>query len=143
MNILDTSIITFIILEITNIFILYFKPGFKYGNSLSVFKNYTKNLENDEINLFNKYMANWVANTKVIFIALLIIIVILGNNDIKLVTSIVLIPCIFLYFIRLHPIIKQMDKNELLNQKGYSTTLASMIISFILLFILSIIIYLV
>ncbi len=143
MTILDAALITFIILELSNVFILYFKPNFKHGNSLYVFKNYTDNIDNNDINLFNSYMANWVANSKAIFIILLIVIVLNGDNNIKLITAIMMIPSILLYFIRLHPIISKMDKKKLLNITGYSKTLASMIISFILLFIFSVILYMI
>ena len=37
--VLTIAIIVFIFMELSNVIIMYFKPDFKYGNSMTVFRN--------------------------------------------------------------------------------------------------------
>ncbi len=141
-NILNIVLAIFIVLELSNIIILYFKPDFKHGNSMNIFKVWNKEDKEDE-KLFKKYMANWVAGTKLIFIMLLIVILVLGTNEIKLWSLIVVIPSIATYYFKLYPLMKKMDDKDYLTQKGYSKTLTAMITSFIVMFIIAIIIYII
>ncbi len=143
MNILDISIITFILMELSNVLILYFKPKFKYGNGIAVFDDY-QIAENDKsMFLFVNYLKNWVANVKLIFIVLLFVILIKGDDELKVLSLIVLIASIFVYYISLHPIIKQLDKMGKISPEGYSKTLFWMITGFILMFTAALIIHLV
>lgn len=139
MNILNLAIITFIILETANVLILYFFPESPYGNGVAVFKFWEESKKDENTHLFAKYMTNWVAGTKLIFIALLIVILSFDNETLKLYTVIVMILSIATYFIRLHPIIKKLDKNEQITPKGYSKALFFMILGFILMFSLALI----
>lgn len=66
MDILSLSIIVFIIMEIANVIIIYFKSDFKYGNGVSVFKFWEDSKKDENAHLFAKYMTNWVAGTKLI-----------------------------------------------------------------------------
>ena len=38
--ILDIAIYLFVAMEMANVLIMYFKPDFKYGNSMAVFKDW-------------------------------------------------------------------------------------------------------
>lgn len=62
--ILKAAILIFVVMELSNILILYFKPNFKYGNSMNTFKQWytAQNQESDR--LFVQYLVNWVANCK-------------------------------------------------------------------------------
>ncbi len=141
MNILNIAIIIFIVLEFSNVIILYFFPNCRFGNGVAIFKSY-KELQKDKNSmLFAKYMKNWVAGTKLIFILLLFIILIAGNDLLKIHSFIVMIISISSYYIGLHPIIKELDDNDMINPKGYSKRLFLLITSFVLLFLLSLIIY--
>ncbi len=138
---LNIAIILFIVLETTNIAIIYFDQDFKYGNSMSVFKFYKESKEKETTRLFVDYMSNWVANSKFIFIILLIIILITGSEISKLVTIILLIPSIALYYIRLHPIIKKLDNLGEIKPKGYSKILLITITGIIIMLIFCILLY--
>lgn len=142
MNILDISIIVFILMETSNVFILYFKPKFKYGNGVSVFKTYELSEKDKMTHLFIKYLTNWVAGTKLIFIVLLAVILVLGDEQLKCYSLVVMIFSIATYFFRLAPIIKKLDENDLVNPKGYSKTLNYLIIFFILMFTLALLFHL-
>ncbi len=142
MNILDISIIIFIILEFSNVIILYYKPEFKYGNGVAVFKQWEKSKENDNEHLFAKYMTNWVAGVKFIFIAILVAILFTGNETTKFWSIITIIISITTYYFKLHPIIKKLDANDQIVPKGYSKTLFLMITGFLLMFSAALIVYL-
>lgn len=141
MSILSIVIIAFVVLESLNILMLYFYPGFKQGNGIGVFNAYEKSKENPEVHAFVSYLINWVAGTKLIFIALLIVILITGDETSKLYSVIALIISILSFFWRLYPSIRKMDKNRQITPVGYSKTLGGMIIGFLLAFIIAAIIY--
>lgn len=142
MDILSIAIIVFLVLETSNVIMLYFTPGTRMGNGLGVFDAYEKSKKDPEVYALVKYLINWVAGTKIIFIALLIVILITGDSTTKLYSLIALILTILTYFWRLHPAIKAMDKQGQITPKGYSKTLGIMIISFMLIFSVAMIVFL-
>ncbi len=142
MNILDISIIIFILMELSNVFILYFAQDFKYGNGVSVFNDWHKSKNDDDMHLFAKYMTFWVAGTKLIFIVLLLVILFVGNETTKVWGVIVMILSIATYFWKLHPIMKKLDEKNRITPKGYSKSLFLMICGFILMFSIALILHL-
>ena len=80
MNILTIVIIGFLILEGTNVLALYFFPGSKYANAIGVFKAWEKSKGDPEVHDLVKYLVNWVAGTKLIFICLLIVILVIADD---------------------------------------------------------------
>ncbi len=141
MDILSISIIIFCILESLNVIILYFKPTSKIGNGVGVF-NILEDIKNDTpLNLFIHYLIYWVAGVKLIFIFLLMVIVFTGSELTKLFTVIFMILSISTYFIKLHPIIKNLDELGKITPKGYSKTLKNMILGFLSLFTIALFIY--
>ncbi len=134
MSMLEVAILLFILLELSNVLIIYFKPNFKYGNGLSVFKQWSQGEMDQSTHLFQRYMANWVANSKMIFIALLVVILSFGDDKIKLAAAIAMILSIALYYLTLHPLMVKMDAADLLQPKGYAKTLFLMITAFIVMF---------
>jgi len=140
-NILTIVITMFVVLESLNILMLYFTPGTRKGNGMGVFDAYEKSRENPEVFALVKYLINWVAGTKLIFIALLIVILITGSSTTKLFSVIALILSIFSFFWRLYPTIKKMDGDGQITPAGYSKTLAIMIASFIGVFAIALILY--
>ncbi len=141
MNILDIAIILFVILESLNILILYKWPDSQRGNGVAVFKHWEKSKEHEEVHLFAKYMANWVAGSKLIFIGLLFVILFTGSDTTKFYAIISMIISIATYFWKLHPIIKRLDDLNEIEPKGYSKTLGSMISGFLFVFSLVAIVY--
>lgn len=139
MEILDISIILFCMMEVSNVIILYFKPEFKYGNGVSVFKHYEESKKDELLHLFIKYMKNWVAGTKLIFIMLLMSVVFIGDEKMKIVANVMMIISIASYYFGLKPIISKLDENDKIKPKGYSKTLNKMITIFILMFSLALI----
>lgn len=132
MSPLSIVIVVFIVLESLNIIILYFAPDSKIGNGVGVFNAYEKSKEYPEIHSFIKYLINWVAGTKLIFIALLIVVLITGSRSTKLFTVGALVLSIATFYWRLYPAIKRMDEQDTISPKGYSKTLFLMITIFLL-----------
>jgi len=139
---LNGALIVFGVLELLNVLLLYKAPGLRKGNSLGFFNAYEKTKEDPEIFALVSYLTNWVAGTKLIFIVLLIGIIITGNAATKVFSVIALIFSILTFFSRLYPAIKIMDENGQITPRGYSRTLATMIASFVVVFALTLMIYL-
>jgi len=131
---IKVAVIVFIILETGNIMMMYFFPDSKMGNGVGVFKAWEKSKTDPEIHNFAKYMVNWVAGTKVIFILLLIVFLAWGDDRTLPYVGIAMTLSIATFFFRLFPTIKDMDNNNQLDPKGYSKTLIWMIVGMILLF---------
>ena len=138
MNIITIVIIGFLVLEATNVATLYFYPESKYSNGVGVFKAWEKSKSDPEIHNFVKYLVNWVAGTKLIFILLLIVILYEADNQILTLTGIALVISIASFFWRLSPLIRKMDREGQISPKNYSAILAWMILGFILVFLTAI-----
>lgn len=134
MTILSIAIITFIVLESLNVLTLYFNPGSKMGNGLGVFNAWERSIADPEMHQFVRYLVYWVAGTKLIFIALLIVILLTAGESTQLLTIVAMIASISSFFWRLFPIIKSMDREGHITPPGYSNTLSMMISAFIGLF---------
>jgi hypothetical protein len=134
MNILSISISIFILLESLNVLTLYFNPGSQIGNGVGIFNAWERSQDDPEMHLFVRYLVNWVAGTKLIFIALLIVILVSSENNTKLLTVVALIASISSFFWRLFPIVKSLDKDHHITPQGYSKILGIMIAGFIGLF---------
>ena len=65
----------FIILECTNVVALYLFPGSRYANAIGIFNAWEKSKQDPEIHRFVRYLVNWVAGSKLIFILLLVVII--------------------------------------------------------------------
>ena len=134
MSVLSIAIIIFIILESLNVLTLYFHPGSNIGNGLGVFNAWERSKSDPEMHQFVRYLVNWVAGTKLIFIALLLVILLTAGESTQLLTAVALIASISSFFWRLYPIIKSLDAEGHISPPGYSRTLAFMIAGFIGLF---------
>ena len=139
MNILRIAILIFVSMELSNIIIMYFKPDFIYGNSMRIFYEYEECKNDINKYLFIKYMTNWVANCKLIFILMLVVIAIVGDLEVMRWAILSTIFSIGVFFITLYPLIKKLDENNKINPKGYSKTLSIMILSFMVIFTIALI----
>jgi hypothetical protein len=138
MSIITIAIIAFVVLEATNVVALYFFPGSKYTNSVGVFNAWEKSKQDPEIHDFVKYLVNWVAGTKLIFILLLLVILYMADEQTLILTGVALAISIASFFWRLFPLIRKMDRNNQINPRNYSAVLGWMILAFILAFLAAI-----
>ena len=134
MNAIAIVIIGFIALEFTNVVALYFAPGSKLANSVGIFKAWEKSKSDPEIHNLIRYLVNWVAGTKLIFIFLLIVILFTADQQTLILTTAALVISIASFFWRLFPLIRTMDRDDQIDPKNYSAVLGWMILALILVF---------
>lgn len=132
--ILTIAIVAFIVLETSNVAILYFAPDSRLGNGVAVFNPWFKARETESMGLFARYLVNWVAGTKLIFIALLIAILATAGDATKIAAVFAMIASIATYYVGLHPIIRKLDEMGEITPAGYSKTLFGMITGFQVMF---------
>ena len=131
MTVLKTTVAIFAVLEVLNILTLYFNPGTKMGNGVGVFKAWETSKADPPMHQFVSYLVNWVAGTKLIFIALLIVLLFTADQSTMTLTVVALIATISSFYWRLYPIIKSLDRAGEIDPAGYSRTLGVMITGFI------------
>jgi hypothetical protein len=93
-----------------------------------------------EIHNFVKYLVNWVAGTKLIFILLLIVILSTADDQTLVFSGIALVVSITSFFWRRFPLIRTMDRDSQIDPMNYSIVLGGMITAIILAFLVGIII---
>jgi len=142
MNLLDISIIIFVIMETANVCILYFFPDSRRGNGVAVFNHWESSKTDEETHLFASYMVNWVAGTKLIFIMLLLVVLFTADEITKTLSVLVMIVSIATYYWRLHPIVKRLDQKGKITPKGYSKTLGRLIAGFLFMFAFVLVVHL-
>ncbi len=140
MHILKVVTIGFLILEISNVIVLYFFPGSKNANGVGVFKAWEKSKLDTEIHHFVRYLVNWVAGAKLIFILLLLVLLTTADEPQLIWMGVALMVSITSFFWRLFPLIRQMDRANEIEPANYSRTLGWMIFAFILVFLSAIIV---
>ena len=138
MNILTIAVVGFLVLETANVVTLYFFPGSKYANGVGVFKAWEKSKQDPEVHSFVRYLVYWVAGTKLIFIALLIVILLTADDQTLVFSAAALVLSIASFFWRLFPLIRKMDRDTQLDPRNYSAVLGAMISAFILVFLIAI-----
>ncbi|MEI8258183.1 MAG: hypothetical protein WCJ30_21100, partial [Deltaproteobacteria bacterium] len=138
---LSIAIVVFVVLEALNGCILYFFPGTRRGKGVGVFHAYEESKSHPEINALVQYLVNWVAGTKLIFVALLIVILATGNDATRLGAVVALVLSILSFYWRLFPAIRRMDEAGQITPRGYSKTLGAMIGCFLGGFVVALIVY--
>jgi hypothetical protein len=63
-----------------NVAVLYAAPGSREANGVGVFAAWEKSKEDPDVHLIVRYLVYWVAGVKVIFLALLAVIVVTGSE---------------------------------------------------------------
>jgi hypothetical protein len=130
-------ILAFIILEFSNVLAMYFAPGSKYANAVGVFSAWEKSKQDPEIHDFVKYLVNWVAGAKLIFLFLLGVIALFGNSDIKRLSLVAVCIATLSFYWRLFPLIRKMDQKGQISPKNYSMTIGVMIFVLVVFFVLA------
>ncbi|MHA1111462.1 MAG: hypothetical protein ACTSRE_10205 [Promethearchaeota archaeon] len=123
MSLITIITIVFIVLEFGNVLMMYIKPEFKISNGIGVFNAWNKSKEDEEMHHLAKYLLRWVANTKLIFIGLLIVILIWGDSLVQLYSMLVMTVTTLAFFFTQFPIIRKADKKGRISPKNYSIIL--------------------
>jgi hypothetical protein len=136
MNLLTIVIIAFMFLEFANVVALYIRKDSKMFNSVGVFTAWEKAKQDPEMHNFTSYLINWVAGTKLIFLSMLTVILIFGDEQIQVWVLLALIISIMSFYWKLYPLAKKMDREGQLDPKNYSRTLGVMISVFVIVFLM-------
>ncbi|MBL8095050.1 MAG: hypothetical protein JNL73_12850 [Anaerolineales bacterium] len=139
MNAIGIVAIGFLILEAANVVTLYFFPGSKYANGIGVFKAWETSKQDPHVHDLVKYLVNWVAGTKLIFILLLIVILFTAQEQTLFYSGLALVISIAAFYWRLFPLIRKMDRDNQIDPKNYSATLGWMILAFIAVFVAAVV----
>ena len=137
MNAISIVIIGFVILESTNVIALYFFPESKYANSVGVFKAYEQSKQDPAVHDFVRYLVNWVAGTKLIFLLLLLVILFTADTEGLFFTGLAMAVAVSSFFWRLFPLVRRMDREGQIEPAGYSKLLGVMIAAMALIFVLA------
>jgi hypothetical protein len=138
MTIIQVVVLGFILLELSNVVVLYFAPGSKYANAVGVFSAWEKSKQYPEIHDFVKYLVFWVAGTKLIFLLLLTVIIIFADTETQRISVMALIIAILSFYWRLFPLIRKMDQNGRIEPKNYSVVLGIMIFAFVVILLIAV-----
>ena len=128
-------IITFILLELSNVLALYFAPGSKVTNAVGVFTAWEQSKQYPEIHEFVKYLVNWVAGAKLIILSLLAIIVFFADAEQQRLSLLALALTTVSFYWRLFPLIRKMSRNGQVEPQNYATVLGVVILAFIAAFV--------
>lgn len=85
---------------------------------MAVFKQWAESQQDEKQRLFVKYLVNRVADCKLIFIALLLVVVFFANEQVKIFAVVAMIVSIAMYFVSLHSIIRKLDKQGQITPQG-------------------------
>ena len=124
----------YVLLECSNVAALYFAPGSRRANAMGVFTAWEKSKADPEVHDLVRYLVSWVAGTKLIFLALLVVILTTAPATTRTLAGVVLAASIATFFWRLFPLARRIDAAGGLTPRGYSKTLGLMIAGMIVLF---------
>jgi len=138
MTIIQIVVSGFVLLELSNVLMLYFAPGSKNANAVGIFSAWEKSKQDPEIHDFVRYLVYWVAGTKLIFILLLMAIILFADAATQRISVLALIVAILSFYWRLFPLIRKMDQSGQIEPKNYSIVLGVMIFIFVALLLIAV-----
>ena len=110
-----------------NVAVLYGAPGSRKPNGVGVFTAWERSKADPEVHLLVRYLVYWVAGDKVVFLALLAVIVVTGTERTKAAAGAALALSVAVFFWRLFPLARRADASGAMLPSGYSRTLGIMI----------------
>ena len=137
-TVLRVLVALFLVLETANVLALYLAPGSRRFNAVGVFAGWQASMGHPDLHAFVRYLVFWVAGTKVIVIALWLVILLVGEPRTQVVASIVMVPAIATFYWRLFPIVRRLDRRGQVEPTGYSRVLGAMIAGFIAAFVVAV-----
>jgi hypothetical protein len=139
MNAISIVILGFILLESMNVVTLYFFPGSRKANGVGVFRGWELSKQDPVVHDFVRYLVNWVAGTKLIFLLLLLVILLTSDTDGLFYAGLALVIAISSFFWRLFPLARKMDREGQMEPPGYSAILGIMIAAMVVVFVIALI----
>jgi hypothetical protein len=132
MTFLTVVILGFLLLEVSNVFVLFFKPDSKQVHGMGMFPAWEKSKQDPDVHNLMRYLVIWVAGSKLILIALLIVILVWGDERLLIIAGFALALSMFPFYFGLFPAMKKIDENDQVDPKGFSMRLGFTITALIL-----------
>ena len=123
MTFLIIVIIGFLLLEISNVIVLFFIPDSKQVHGMGMFPAWEKSKSDPDVHSLMRYLAIWVAGSKLIIVALLIVLLIWGNKQLITLGGFALVISMSPFYFGLFPAMQKIDKNNQVDPKGFSVRL--------------------
>jgi hypothetical protein len=123
MTFLIIIIIGFLLLEISNVIVLFFIPDSKQVHGMGMFPAWEKSKCHPDVHNMMRYLTIWVAGSKLILVALLIVMLIWGNQQLIILAGFALVTSMLPFYFGLFPAMKKIDENDQVVPKGFSMRL--------------------
>jgi len=131
MTLIKIILLAFMAFEVSNVLALYFAPGAKVANAVGVFTAWEKTKQDPDVHAFVRYLIYWVAGAKLIFLALLAVILLFGDLTTQRMSVLALALATLSFYWRMFPLIRNMDRKGQLEPENYSQILGVMILVFV------------
>ena len=132
MTFLTIVVIGFLLLEISNVFILFFMPDSRFVHGMGMFPAWEKSKAHPDIHNLMKYLVIWVAGSKLVLIGLLILVLVWGDARLLTFAGFALALSMLPFYVGLFPAMRTIDNADGVEPKGFSARLAFSITSLIL-----------
>ena len=123
MTFLTIVITGFLLLEISNAFILFFRPDSRQVHGMGMFPAWEKSKSDPDVHNLMRYLTIWVAGSKLILVALLIVMLVWGNKQLITLAGFALVISMLPFYFGLFPAMKKIDENNQVDPKGFSMRL--------------------
>jgi len=120
MTFLIIVIIGFLLLEISNVFVLFFIPDSRQVHGMGMFPAWEKSKSDPDVHNLMRYLTIWVAGSKLILVALLIVLLIWGNQQLITIAGFAMVISMLPFYFGLFPTMKKIDENNQVMPKGFS-----------------------
>ena len=132
MTFLTIVIIGFLLLEISNVFILFFKPDSRQVHGMGMFPAWETAKNEPHMYHLMRYLTIWVAGSKLILIALLVVILVWGDRQLITITGFALAFSMLPFYGGLFPAMRKIDQTGQVKPQGFSMQLGFTITMLIL-----------
>lgn len=127
----------FILLELSNSFVMFLMPDSKYVHGMGMFPAWAKAKAAEDAGAYRlmKYLVTWVGASKLLLSTLLIVILVWGGDQLITITGFALVIFMSPFYVGLFPAMKKIDEAKEVEPEGFSKQLAftiTMIISLLL-----------
>lgn len=120
----------FLALEAANVAALYLAPGSPRANAVGPFAGWHDSMADPDLHRFVRYLVYWVAGTKLIFLALWLVILLAAPVRTQVIASAVMVPAIATFYWRMYPIVRDLGRRGKVVPRGYARNLGLIIAAF-------------
>lgn len=132
MTFLIVVMIAFLLLEISNAFVLFLTPDSRQVHGMGMFPAWKKSKSDPDVHNLMRYLTIWVAGSKLILVALLIVLLVWGGKQLTMLAGFALVISMLPFYFGLFPAMKRIDENNQVEPKGFSMRLGFTITMLIL-----------